>query len=119
MEKNAMTLSTITHPPKQEANMGKTRTIIAALAAERGISRRQFEGLCYAEDLSLDTARKIWNGDASVQDVQRGAGMCLVDPHGDLIEDVLCYIPKERAKDVVLFDPSDTERPDRKSTRLN
>ena len=47
--------------------MGKTRTIIAALAAERGISRRQFEGLCYAEDLSLDTARKIWNGDASVQ----------------------------------------------------
>jgi len=47
--------------------MGKTRTTIAALAAERSISLRQFEGLCYAEGLSLDTARKIWNGDANVQ----------------------------------------------------
>ena len=62
-----MTISAITYLPQQEANMGKTRTIIAALAAERSISRRQFEGLCYAEGLSLDTARKIWNGDASVQ----------------------------------------------------
>jgi hypothetical protein len=34
-----------------------------------------------------------------------------VDPHGDLIEDVLAHTPKERAKDVVVFDPADTERP--------
>jgi len=45
------------------------------------------------------------------QDIQNGAGLCLVDPHGDLIEDVLEYVPKERAKDIVLFDPADTERP--------
>ena len=45
------------------------------------------------------------------QDVQRGEGVCVVDPHGDLIEDILCYVPKERAKDVVVFNPSDTERP--------
>lgn len=45
------------------------------------------------------------------QDIKDGAGLCLIDPHGDLIEDVLEYIPKERAKDVVLFDPADTERP--------
>jgi hypothetical protein len=45
------------------------------------------------------------------QDVQSGDGVCLVDPHGDLVEDVLCYVPKERAKDVILFDPADTERP--------
>ncbi|MEK7136913.1 MAG: type IV secretion system DNA-binding domain-containing protein, partial [Patescibacteria group bacterium] len=45
------------------------------------------------------------------QDVARGKGVCLVDPHGDLIEDVLRYVPKERAKDIVIFDPSDTERP--------
>ena len=35
----------------------------------------------------------------------------MVDPHGDLIEDILQYIPKERAKDVIVFDPSDIERP--------
>ncbi len=45
------------------------------------------------------------------QDVARGAGLCVVDPHGDLIEDVLAHIPKERAKDVILFDPADSERP--------
>ncbi len=45
------------------------------------------------------------------QDVARGEGLCVVDPHGDLIEDVLAHIPKERAKDVILFDPADTERP--------
>ncbi|MFA9288345.1 MAG: type IV secretory system conjugative DNA transfer family protein [Weeksellaceae bacterium] len=45
------------------------------------------------------------------QDVQAGRGVCVIDPHGDLIEDTLRYIPPERAEDVILFDPSDTERP--------
>jgi hypothetical protein len=45
------------------------------------------------------------------QDIARGAGLCVVDPHGDLIEDVLAHIPKERAKDVIVFDPADMERP--------
>ncbi len=45
------------------------------------------------------------------QDIQNGEGVCVVDPHGDLIEDILCYVPKERAKDVIVFNPADTERP--------
>jgi type IV secretory pathway TraG/TraD family ATPase VirD4 len=45
------------------------------------------------------------------QDVWNGDGVCVIDPHGDLIEDVLTYVPKERAKDVVLFDPADQARP--------
>jgi type IV secretory pathway TraG/TraD family ATPase VirD4 len=45
------------------------------------------------------------------QDVINGDGVCVVDPHGDLIEDILKYIPKERAKDVILFNPADMERP--------
>lgn len=45
------------------------------------------------------------------QDIQNGEGVCVIDPHGDLIEDVLTYIPKERAKDVIIFDPADQERP--------
>ena len=35
----------------------------------------------------------------------------MVDPHGDLVEDILASMPKERAEDVVIFDPSDVERP--------
>lgn len=45
------------------------------------------------------------------QDVWNGDGVCVIDPHGDLVEDVLSFVPKERAKDVVIFDPSDIERP--------
>jgi hypothetical protein len=45
------------------------------------------------------------------QDIANGQGVCIVDPHGDLIEDALAHIPKERAKDVIVFDPADIERP--------
>lgn len=45
------------------------------------------------------------------QDIRNGDGLCVIDPHGDLAEDMLAYIPKERAKDVVYFDAWDEERP--------
>jgi hypothetical protein len=45
------------------------------------------------------------------QDIKAGYGVCVIDPHGDLIDNALRYIPPERAEDVVYFDPSDTERP--------
>jgi len=45
------------------------------------------------------------------QDIANGDGVCVVDPHGDLIEDLLCFVPKERVKDVIVFNPADIERP--------
>jgi len=45
-----------------------------------------------------------------LQDIRAGKGVCLIDPH-DLAEDLLAYIPPERAEEVIYFDPSDTERP--------
>ena len=45
------------------------------------------------------------------QDIWNGDWICLIDPHGDLAEDMLAYIPKERAKDVVYFEAGDEERP--------
>lgn len=47
----------------------------------------------------------------SVQDIKNGEGLCIIDPHGDFIEDILPHIPKSRAEDVILFEPSDTDRP--------
>lgn len=47
----------------------------------------------------------------SVQDIQNGEGLCIIDPHGDFIEDILPHIPKSRAEDVILFEPFDVERP--------
>ena len=49
--------------------------------------------------------------DMAIQDIKAGYGVCVIDPHGDLIDDIIKYIPPKRAEDVIYFDPSDTERP--------
>jgi len=45
------------------------------------------------------------------QDFLNWEWMCIIDPHGDLVRDLLPFIPRERADDVVIFDPSDLDRP--------
>ncbi|MEK7166821.1 MAG: type IV secretion system DNA-binding domain-containing protein, partial [Patescibacteria group bacterium] len=45
------------------------------------------------------------------QDIAYGYGVGLIDPHGDLIETILNFIPKERINDVILIDPSDLNYP--------
>lgn len=47
----------------------------------------------------------------ALQDIEAGRGVGVIDPHGDLVEAILERIPSHRLQDVVLFDPSDTERP--------
>lgn len=55
--------------------------------------------------------KSVYIGYLARQDVRNGEWLCVIDPHGDLVEDVLAYAPKERAKDITIFDPADTERP--------
>ncbi len=45
------------------------------------------------------------------QDIEEGRGVCVIDPHGDFADDALAFVPKERADDVVFFDPADFSRP--------
>jgi len=45
------------------------------------------------------------------QDIERGNGVAVLDPHGDLIDDVLGRVPDARMRDVVVFDPADEEWP--------
>lgn len=45
------------------------------------------------------------------QDIFFGYGLCLMDPYGDIIENILDYIPENRIKDVVIVDPSDLNWP--------
>lgn len=45
------------------------------------------------------------------QDIAYGQGVCVIDPHGELIEDILNFIPKERIEDVCIIDPGDIEYP--------
>jgi len=45
------------------------------------------------------------------QDVKNGEGLGVIDPHGEFADYVLGCVPKERAEDVVYFNPADLERP--------
>ncbi|MFH1890525.1 MAG: type IV secretion system DNA-binding domain-containing protein [Candidatus Kuenenbacteria bacterium] len=46
-----------------------------------------------------------------IQDIERGEGVAVVDPHGELVEGLLDSIPSSRINDVVYFNPSDLEHP--------
>lgn len=46
-----------------------------------------------------------------MQDIKAGKGVAYLDPNGDAAEYILKHIPKERAEDVIYFNPADTERP--------
>ena len=57
------------------------------------------------------TGKSEFLKDQILQDVRAGKGLCVIDPHGELVEELLAYMPVERAEDVIYFDPSDAERP--------
>ncbi len=44
-------------------------------------------------------------------DIRKGRGVAVVDPHGDLAEDLLATIPKERIADCIYFNPFDLSYP--------
>ena len=47
----------------------------------------------------------------AIDDIRRGRGIGIIDPHGDLSEIILDFIPKRRINDVVYLEPFDSERP--------
>jgi hypothetical protein len=57
------------------------------------------------------TGKSVFMESLIIQDMEAGHGLCVIDPHGDLVEKVLGHVPKSRVEDVIVFDPSDTSRP--------
>ena len=45
------------------------------------------------------------------QDIAYGYGICVIDPHGELIDDILEFVPEDRIDDVCIIDPSDVDFP--------
>lgn len=45
------------------------------------------------------------------QDIEHGKGICVIDPHGELVESILSLIPEDRVKDVIYFNPDDISYP--------
>jgi len=43
-------------------------------------------------------------------DIWNGSGVTVIDPHGQLIDEILDHIPRARTNDVIYFSPADLER---------
>jgi len=71
----------------------------------------------------IDRRRHIWAigktgtgkstliANMAIDDLKKDRGLAIIDPHGDLCDIVLDYIPKHRIKDVIYFNPADTSYP--------
>lgn len=57
------------------------------------------------------TGKSYFMQNLARQDIENNEGICVIDPHGDIIEKILGWIPKERVEDVIVFDPGNMERP--------
>ena len=56
------------------------------------------------------TGKSVFMKNMIIQDIQAGAGVCMIDPHGTDIADVLAAVPPERQADIIYFDPAETEQ---------
>jgi hypothetical protein len=96
---------------------GKTKDITA-------IGKTNFRGISKVFGIKTDDRRKhmyvigktgmgkstlLENMIAS--DLENGNGIAVIDPHGDLVEAVLNFVPKKRSNQVLVFDPSDKDFP--------
>ncbi len=57
------------------------------------------------------TGKSTLLGNMIVDDIKKGKGVAIIDPHGDLAEKALSCIPQNRQDDVIYFDPGDIQRP--------
>ena len=47
----------------------------------------------------------------AMQDIRNGKGLAVIDPHGDVAENLLKHIPGVRRTDLIYFNPADLEYP--------
>jgi len=57
------------------------------------------------------TGKSTLIANMAIDDLKKGRGLAVIDPHGDLIEILLDYVPKNRINDVIYFNPADSRPP--------
>lgn len=99
-----------------EARMSMTDPVILGLRDEWG-EERPFTLDAADRRHHLYTIGKSGSGKTTLlrnlilQDIESGRGVAVIDPHGDLAEDLLDHIPRHRIEQVAYFNPADTEHP--------
>ncbi|MDD4900760.1 MAG: type IV secretion system DNA-binding domain-containing protein [Patescibacteria group bacterium] len=129
---NTEELASLFHPPIAETETPNILWLLAKYAAAP--SNLPDEGIILGKNVYREVAKeiKIKRDDRrrhtyiigksgvgksvllasmAIQDIINGEGVCVIDPHGDLVKDILARVPRERAHDVILFAPADIERP--------
>src|SRR3989344_1044652 len=119
-------LATIFHFPNKSVStpnvfwVNAKRAPAPAQIPERGLylGKSTYRGLSKPVYMDIDdrirhmyiigktgTGKSEFLKDMIMQDIKNGEGIAVIDPHGDLIDDILTLIPSKRAEDVILFDP--------------
>lgn len=57
------------------------------------------------------TGKSTFLENLALQDMLAGNGFAFIDPHGDVVENLLSMVPKERTEDVIYFSPADMDYP--------
>lgn len=47
----------------------------------------------------------------AIQDIERGNGLGFIDPHGEVVDSLLDFVPSHRVNDVIYFNPADMQYP--------
>jgi hypothetical protein len=126
---NSKELANLAHfplvPLRKTASQRLTKAVPACLTAhEYCIGLNEHQGIDTKVTLSNEqrshhlhvigstgTGKSTLLHSLMMEDTRLGNGYMCIDPHGDLIDLLLDSIPKERVRDVVLIDPSDSEFP--------
>ncbi len=99
-------------PPETISYIGRTN-YIAALEEKKfvfGIKRKDRRRHLYIIGKSGVGKSKLLELFVR-QDIASGQGLCFMDPHGDVVEALLDFVPENRIKDVCIIDPSDFKFP--------
>ncbi len=84
------------------------KTNFRSTAQVFGIKRKDRRQHMYVLGKS-GTGKSVLLSNLIAQNIQNGDGICVVDPHGELVEEVLELIPPHRVKDVIYFNPADAD----------
>lgn len=57
------------------------------------------------------TGKSTMIANMAIDDIKKDRGIGIIDPHGDLVDDILDYIPAHRINDTVVFNPADKDFP--------
>jgi hypothetical protein len=93
---------------KKEIN-AFAKTTFKNAAAVYGIKRADRRRHMYVIG-KTGTGKSTLLANMAINDLKNDEGLCVIDPHGDLVDHLLDYIPSRRINDVVYFDPADTDR---------